>query len=49
LVPSSGAPVLFGTTGVPENIRQIFFDPGSTFGGAMLVTTNTGNIWSFNA
>jgi hypothetical protein len=49
LVPSSGAPVLFGTTGVPENIRQIFFDPGNTFGGEMLVTTNTGNIWSFDS
>ncbi len=49
LVPSSGAPVLFGTTGVSENIRQIFFDPGSSFGGEMLVTTNTGNIWSFDS
>jgi hypothetical protein len=49
LVPSSGAPTLFGTTGVPENIRQIFFDPGSSFGGKMLVTTNTGNVWSFDS
>jgi hypothetical protein len=48
-VPSVGAPVLFGTTGVSENVRQIFFDPGSTFGGAMLVTTNIGNIWSFDS
>jgi PEP-CTERM motif len=48
-VPSSGAPTLFGTTGVSENIRQIFFDPGNTFGGKMLVTTNAGNIWSFDS
>ena len=48
-VPSGGAPTLFGTTGVSENIRQIFFDPGSTFGGKMLVTTNAGNIWSFDS
>ncbi len=49
LVPSSGAPVLFGTTGNSENIRQIFFDPGSSFGGQMLVTTNSGRIYSFNS
>jgi hypothetical protein len=48
-VPSSGAPVLFGTTGNSENIRQIFFDPGSTFGGNMLVTTSSGRIYSFNS
>jgi len=49
LVPAVGAPVLFGTTGNSENIRQIFFDPGSTFGGQMLVTTNSGRIYSFNS
>jgi PEP-CTERM motif len=48
-VPSSGVPVLFGTTGNSENIRQIFFDPGSSFGGAMLVTTNSGRIYKFNS
>jgi len=48
-VPSSGAPVPFGTTLAAENIRQIFFDPGSSFGGKMLVTTNAGNIYSFNS
>jgi PEP-CTERM motif len=48
-VSSGGAPTLFGTTGVSENIRQIFFDPGNTFGGKMLVTTNAGNIWSFDS
>lgn len=49
LVPSSGPPVLFGTTGNPENIRQIFFDPGTSFGGKMLVTTNSGRIYSFDS
>lgn len=49
LVPPSGAPVLFGTTGNSENIRQILFDPGNTFGGAMLVSTSSGRIYSFNA
>jgi len=49
LVPSIGAPVLFGSTGSPENIRHIFFDPGSTFGGQMIVATNSGRIYSFNS
>jgi len=49
LVPASGPPVLFGTTGNSENIRQIFFDPGSSFGGNMLVTTNSGRIYSFDS
>ena len=48
-VPASGPPVLFGSTGNAENIRQIFFDPGSSFGGEMLVTTNSGRIYSFNS
>jgi len=44
-----GAPVLFGTTGNSENIRQIFFDPGNSFGGAMLVSTNSGRIYTFDS
>jgi hypothetical protein len=48
-VPSSGAAVLFGSTGNSENIRQILFDPGSSFGGQMLVTTSSGRIYSFNS
>ena len=48
-VPSSGSPVLFGSTGNSENIRQILFDPGSTFGGKMLVSTSSGRIYSFNS
>jgi hypothetical protein len=41
--------VLLGTTGNSENIRQIFFDPGSTFGGQMIVTTSSGRIYTFNS
>lgn len=48
-VPSVGAPVLFGSTGHSENIRQIFFDPGNTFGGNMIVTTSDGNVYEFNS
>jgi hypothetical protein len=48
-VPSSGAPVLFGTTPDGATARQIFFDPGSTFGGHMLVSTNAGNIYQFDS
>jgi hypothetical protein len=47
-VPASGAPVLFGTVPV-GNVRQIFFDPGSNFGGEMLVTTTSGNIYKFDS
>jgi hypothetical protein len=49
LVPASGPPVLFGSTGNSENIRQIFFDPGSSFGGKMIVTTSSGRIYTFNS
>jgi hypothetical protein len=48
-VPHAGAPVLFGSTLNGENIRQIFFDPGNTFGGKMLVSTTSGGIYSFDA
>jgi hypothetical protein len=49
LVPPSGAPTLFGTLPDGANVRQIFFDPGSSFGGNMLVTTNLGHIYEFNS
>jgi hypothetical protein len=49
LVPSSGAPVLFGNTGNSENIRQILFDPGSSFGGKMIVSTSSGRIYTFDS
>jgi hypothetical protein len=29
----------------PQNPSQMFFDPGSTFGGDMLVTTAFGKVW----
>ena len=30
-------------------VRQIFFDPGSSFGGDMLVTTTSGNIYKIDS
>lgn len=45
---SGGAPALFGSTDDGSTIRQIFFDPGSTFGGKMLVSTSSGHILSFD-
>ena len=47
---SGGAPSLFATLpGGSGGVRQIFFDPGSTFGGNMLVTTSSGNIFKVNS
>ena len=45
---SGGAPALFATvpTGV---VRQILFDPGTSFGGNMLVTTNVGDIYEITS
>jgi hypothetical protein len=45
---AGGVPTLFGTlpTGIP---RQIGFDTGGLFGGNMIVTTNVGDIYRFNA
>jgi len=43
---SGGAPTLFASIPTGQYVRQIFFDPGSSFGGNMLVTTNLGNIYS---
>lgn len=43
---SGGSPTLFVTLpGAAGVVRQIFFDPGSSFGGNMLVTTTAGNIY----
>ncbi|MBV8380792.1 MAG: hypothetical protein JO369_08550 [Paucibacter sp.] len=45
---SGGTPTLFATIpGQYGTTRQIFFDPGSSFGGQMLVTTTAGAILSF--
>jgi hypothetical protein len=47
---SGGAAALFATLpGVAGQVRQIFFDPGSTFGGNMLVSTTTGRIYEVNS
>ncbi len=41
-----GAPALFTVLpGCACGVRSIFFDPGSSFGGNMLVTTTTGQIF----
>jgi hypothetical protein len=42
---SGGAPVAFGSA-FDATIRGILFDPGSSFGGNMLVSTSNGKIWS---
>ena len=44
---SGGAPSLFATLpGEAGASRQIFFDPGSSFGGDMIVTTTSGRIYT---
>lgn len=41
---------LFATLpGTAGQVRQIFFDPGSSFGGDMLVTTTSGNVYKVNS
>lgn len=47
---AGGAPSLFTT--LPSGagaIRQIFFDPGSSFGGNMLVSTTSGQIYQVDS
>jgi PEP-CTERM motif len=47
---SGGSPTLFGS--VPTSagtVRQVFFDPGSSFGGNMIATTSSGNIYQFTS
>ncbi len=45
---AGGAPSLFVT--VPTgNVRGIFFDPGSSFGGNMLVSTTAGKIYKVDS
>ncbi len=51
---SGGAPTKFATipdgiNGGTGTVRQIFFDPGSSFGGNMLVTTNLGDVYRINS
>jgi len=47
---SGGTPTLFATLPVAAGVvRQIFFDPGSTFGGNMLVSTTSGNIYEITS
>lgn len=49
LVPPSGSPTFFASVPDGGNVRQIFFDPGSSFGGDMLVTTNLGHVYGYNS
>lgn len=45
---SGGNPTLFAT--LPSGaVRQIFFDPGSSFGGSMIVTTTSGAIYTVSS
>jgi hypothetical protein len=45
-----GAPSLFSTLpSAAGAVRQIFFDPGSSFGGNMLLSTTSGNIHKVNS
>jgi hypothetical protein len=47
---SGGAPSLFATLpGEAGQSRQIFFDPGSSFGGSMIVTTTSGRIYTVDS
>ena len=45
---AGGAATLFAS-GLTGGVRGILFDPDSTFGGDMLVTTNTGHIYRVNS
>jgi hypothetical protein len=45
---AGGAPTLFATLPTGSS-RQIFFDPGSSFGGDMIVTTTTGDIYTVDS
>lgn len=46
---SGGAPSVFGSVNTNETVRQILFDPGNSFGGKMLVSTTSGNIYRFDS
>jgi hypothetical protein len=40
---------VFATLPTGGDIRQIFFDPGNSFGGTMLVTTGAGDVYKVNS
>ena len=46
---SGGTPTLFATVPDGAIVRQVFFDPGSSFGGDMLVTTTAGHLYKYNS
>ncbi len=45
---SGGAPTLFATLPAGTS-RQLFFDPGSSFGGKMIVSTTAGDIYTIDS
>src|ERR1017187_3635018 len=47
---SGGAPTLFATLPAGSgDVRQILFDPGSGFGGDMLVSTDNGHVYKITS
>jgi hypothetical protein len=46
---SGGSPTLFATVPDGATVRQIFFDPGNSFGGNMLVATTSGHIYKITS
>ena len=46
---TGGAPIPFVTSGISGGVRGILFDPGSSFGGKMLVSTNVGDIYTVDS
>jgi hypothetical protein len=48
--PNGSSQSLFATLPTAAgNVRQIFFDPGISFGGNMIVTTSSGNIYKVSS
>jgi hypothetical protein len=45
---TGGTPTLFAT-GLGGGVRGMLFDPGSTFGGDLLVTTTSGNVYKIDS
>jgi hypothetical protein len=43
-----GAPTVFAS-GLSGGVKNILFDPGSSFGGNMLVSTSSGNIYTIDS
>ena len=46
---AGGPPVPFVISGIVGGVRGILFDPGSSFGGKMLVSTSSGNVYTVDS